>query len=157
MQSAADLVKEISTLKLEVLHLERYLLSLYRTAFDQYLASSPTSTTYSSRSPVACHTRSTEHDSNGILIEHQTRHSVHSHYMNDQTNRSQSLERTEKRDINCNHIENSLAHDMTPSLDTHFGPSLRKCSKYVSITSLFSLWLLVLSWLNELADSYVWF
>ncbi|XP_008796371.1 uncharacterized protein LOC103711841 isoform X2 [Phoenix dactylifera] len=41
-KSVAELVKEISTLELEVIHLEQYLLLLYRTAFDRYLASSST-------------------------------------------------------------------------------------------------------------------
>ncbi|KAJ6801779.1 uncharacterized protein M6B38_196060 [Iris pallida] len=33
---AAELIKEIATLELEVVHMERYFLSLYRTAFTQY-------------------------------------------------------------------------------------------------------------------------
>ncbi|KAJ4758792.1 hypothetical protein LUZ62_069167 [Rhynchospora pubera] len=41
-RSVADLVSEIATLELEVVHLERHLLTLYRTAFDQYISSSPT-------------------------------------------------------------------------------------------------------------------
>lgn len=36
MQSATELVKEITTLELEIVHLEQYLLSLYRTTFDYY-------------------------------------------------------------------------------------------------------------------------
>ncbi|CAB1184616.1 unnamed protein product [Spirodela intermedia] len=37
---ATELVKEIATLELEVLHLERYLLSLYRETFDHFQATS---------------------------------------------------------------------------------------------------------------------
>ncbi|MQL70366.1 hypothetical protein Taro_002671, partial [Colocasia esculenta] len=37
---ATEIVKEIAALELEVLHLEQYLLSLYRAAFDRYLATS---------------------------------------------------------------------------------------------------------------------
>jgi Leucine-zipper of ternary complex factor MIP1 len=40
VQSVADLVNEIATLELEVVNLERHLLTLYRTAFHQYLSSS---------------------------------------------------------------------------------------------------------------------
>ncbi|KAL2506080.1 hypothetical protein Adt_21701 [Abeliophyllum distichum] len=36
-KSSAELVKEISTLEIEIVQLERYLLSLYRTAFQQHL------------------------------------------------------------------------------------------------------------------------
>ncbi|CAA0806965.1 Protein of unknown function- DUF547 [Striga hermonthica] len=36
-KSSAELVKEIATLEVEIVHLERYLLSLYRTAFQQHL------------------------------------------------------------------------------------------------------------------------
>lgn len=34
MQSTMELKEEIATLEVEIMHLERYLLSLYRTAFD---------------------------------------------------------------------------------------------------------------------------
>ena len=37
LQSSAVLRKEIATLEAEILHLERYLLSLYRTAFNEQL------------------------------------------------------------------------------------------------------------------------
>lgn len=37
MQSSAELRMEIATLEAEILHLERYLLSLYRTAFEEHL------------------------------------------------------------------------------------------------------------------------
>ena len=36
MQSSAELMKEIATLEIEIMHLERYLLSLYRTALEQH-------------------------------------------------------------------------------------------------------------------------
>ncbi|XAR61479.1 hypothetical protein NMG60_11015919 [Bertholletia excelsa] len=36
-QSSAELMKEIATLEVEIMHLERYLLSLYQTAFEQHL------------------------------------------------------------------------------------------------------------------------
>ncbi|KAL6549255.1 hypothetical protein OROHE_009100 [Orobanche hederae] len=36
-KSSVELVKEIATLEVEIVHLERYLLSLYRTAFQQHL------------------------------------------------------------------------------------------------------------------------
>lgn len=37
LQSSAELVKEITTVEVEILRLERHLLSLYRTAFQQHL------------------------------------------------------------------------------------------------------------------------
>lgn len=37
IQSSAELMKEITTLEAEIIHLESYILSLYRTAFEQYL------------------------------------------------------------------------------------------------------------------------
>ncbi|XP_010531202.1 PREDICTED: uncharacterized protein LOC104807562 isoform X2 [Tarenaya hassleriana] len=49
---APELIKEIAVLELEVSHLEQYLLSLYRKAFDQQISSvSPTSKQQSSCSP----------------------------------------------------------------------------------------------------------
>lgn len=48
MQSVADLVNEIATLELEVVYLERHLLTLYRTALDQHLSCS--SSTFSKAS-----------------------------------------------------------------------------------------------------------
>ncbi|KAI8535468.1 hypothetical protein RHMOL_Rhmol10G0176700 [Rhododendron molle] len=38
---ASDLIQEIAVLELEVVHLEQYLLSLYRKTFDQQISSSP--------------------------------------------------------------------------------------------------------------------
>lgn len=37
LQSSMELMKEITTLEIEIMRLERYLLSLYRTAFQQNL------------------------------------------------------------------------------------------------------------------------
>lgn len=37
MQSSAELRKEIAVLEAEIMHLECYLLSLYRTAFEEHL------------------------------------------------------------------------------------------------------------------------
>lgn len=39
MQSPSDLVKEITALEFEIVRMERYLLSLYRTSFQQTLPS----------------------------------------------------------------------------------------------------------------------
>lgn len=41
MQSPSQLMDEIATLEGEIMHLERYLLSLYRTTFEQHLATFP--------------------------------------------------------------------------------------------------------------------
>ncbi|XP_059654939.1 uncharacterized protein LOC132301727 [Cornus florida] len=44
-KKAQDLIREIAVLELEVVHLEKYLLSLYRKMFDQRFSSLPTNTT----------------------------------------------------------------------------------------------------------------
>ena len=41
MQSTAQLMDEIATLEGEIMHLERYLLSLYRSTFEQHLTTFP--------------------------------------------------------------------------------------------------------------------
>lgn len=41
MQSSTELREEIATLEDEILHLERYLLSLYRTAFEEHRPTLP--------------------------------------------------------------------------------------------------------------------
>ncbi|XP_020268278.1 uncharacterized protein LOC109843732 [Asparagus officinalis] len=130
-KSATELIKEISTLEIEVLHLERYLLSLYRTTFDQYLTSSPSNTTQASRSPVQHHTGPVLQDTNRIPIEHQESHASSSYYMNDEMDQSRSLERNEmKSDSNCRRSEDSPAHDIGPVSDASSGPSLREDPKY---------------------------
>ncbi|GMP28217.1 hypothetical protein CsSME_00003855 [Camellia sinensis var. sinensis] len=48
---ATELIKEIAVLELEVVHLEQYLLSLYRQAFDQKNSSSPSTKDERSKSP----------------------------------------------------------------------------------------------------------
>ncbi|KAJ0239029.1 Uncharacterized protein HA466_0235470 [Hirschfeldia incana] len=49
---AIDLIKEIAVLEMEVIHLEQYLLSLYRKAFDQKISSvSPNSEKQKTKSP----------------------------------------------------------------------------------------------------------
>ena len=132
LQSAAELINEISILEIEVVHLERYLLSLYRTAFDQYLASLPTNTTQSSRSPVEYQTRPLVQDPNKFLLAHQEGHAANSHQMNGQMDQSHSLKRTEvKKEINCGHAEASPSHDGERCSDTSSDPSLRECPKYV--------------------------
>lgn len=53
LQPATELIKEISVLELEVVHLEQYLLSLYRKAFDQQvLVQSLSATDARLRSPI---------------------------------------------------------------------------------------------------------
>ncbi|KAG1358975.1 hypothetical protein COCNU_08G004210 [Cocos nucifera] len=114
--SVVELVKEISALELEVIHLERYLLSLYRTAFDQYLASSSTAADHASRSPAECHAGPLRQDST-IQISHQATHSISPDPVVDKSCHSQSLERVEETASNCRHTENSPAHDLAFSSD----------------------------------------
>lgn len=45
LQSSVELKEEIATLELEILHLERHLLSLYRTAFEGRLSTLPSTPT----------------------------------------------------------------------------------------------------------------
>ena len=125
MQSAAELIKEISTLEIEVVHLERNLLTLYRTAFDRYLASSPT--TQSSRSPVEYHTRPLVQDPSKILSAQQEIHAA-SYFTNGQMDQSHSFKRTEgEKDIQCRHIEASPSHDAEHGTDTSSDPSPGEC------------------------------
>lgn len=52
VQPATDLIKDIAVLEMEVIHLEQYLLSLYRKAFDQQISSvSPNSENKKPKSP----------------------------------------------------------------------------------------------------------
>ncbi|KAI3745559.1 hypothetical protein L6452_07959 [Arctium lappa] len=44
-KSSVELVEEITSIEIEILHLERYLLSLYRTSFEQHLHSTETNAT----------------------------------------------------------------------------------------------------------------
>ncbi|OVA00715.1 protein of unknown function DUF547 [Macleaya cordata] len=63
MQSSAELISEIATLEVEVMHLERYLLSLYRTAFENHLATlSPAVMDQGCSSDVHCQTGSAFQD-----------------------------------------------------------------------------------------------
>ncbi|XP_057500799.1 uncharacterized protein LOC130784824 isoform X2 [Actinidia eriantha] len=49
---ATELIKEIAVLEVEVVHLEQYLLSLYRKAFDQQISPSPTTKDERLQSPL---------------------------------------------------------------------------------------------------------
>lgn len=131
MQSAAELIKEISALEIEVVHLERYLLSLYRTSFNQYLASSPNYSLQASRSPVDYHTRQLVCGSKGMLTDKQESHAADYSRMNNQID-CQSLEKEEmKEDDNCRNIEDSSASDIATSSDASSGPCLKEEPKYV--------------------------
>ncbi|KAF8406770.1 hypothetical protein HHK36_008862 [Tetracentron sinense] len=58
-KSAAELVNDIAALEVEVMHMERYLLSLYRTAFEHHLATLPSAVIgKGSRSHFHCKTES---------------------------------------------------------------------------------------------------
>lgn len=128
-KSAAELIKEISTLEIEVVHLERYLLSLYRTTFDQYLAGSPSYTMQASKFHVDYDSRPSVEDHNRILTEHQESNASSYCHMNDQIGRFQTVERTEaKKSNSCRHMEDSSISDAATSSDD--GPSLREDSKY---------------------------
>ncbi|XP_038987334.1 uncharacterized protein LOC103713877 isoform X3 [Phoenix dactylifera] len=111
-ESVVELVKEISALELEVIHLERYLLSLYRTAFDQYLPRSSTAAGPASRSPVECHAGRLRHDSTIQISHDQATHSISPDPVVDKSCHSQSLERVEESASNCRHAEHSPAHDL---------------------------------------------
>lgn len=114
--SVGELIKEISTLELEVLYLERYLLSLYRTAFDQYQAGSSTAAGHASRPPVECHAGHLKQDPT-IQISHQATHSINMDPIVDKSCHSQSLERAEETVSNCRHTKHSPAHDLALSSD----------------------------------------
>lgn len=55
---AKELIREIAVLEVEVMHLEQYLLSLYRKAFDQQISnSSPFPPKNKSKQPISCQKR----------------------------------------------------------------------------------------------------
>ncbi|WOL12030.1 hypothetical protein Cni_G20794 [Canna indica] len=110
-KSSAELVREISTLELEVIHLERHLLSLYRTAFDQYLISSPSSTDYASKSTVQCNTGGMGQDAELVKV-----HETNAHELFEKAYPSKSLKRIEEGSFNFRHTEKS--HD-TSSISSH--------------------------------------
>lgn len=101
-KSATELIEEIATLEVEVVHLERYLLSLYRTAFDQCIANS-SNTTEASKSP------SEWQSCNEIMKENRaSSHSISYYDMNDNTDRCQNSKRTDvRRKINFENIEDT--------------------------------------------------
>ncbi|XP_010927287.2 uncharacterized protein [Elaeis guineensis] len=110
-KSVAELVKEISTLELEVIHLEQYLLSLYRTAFDQYLASSSTVAGHVSSPPVECHAGHLRLDST-IQTSHQATHSINLDLVADRPSHPQIVQRVGKSASDCRHTEHSPACDL---------------------------------------------
>lgn len=134
MKSVAELVEEISTLELEVIHLEQYLLSLYRTAFDRYRASSATAAGHASRPPVECHAKHIRQDST-IWISHQATHSINPYPAVNKSSHPQLLQRVDKNASNCRRTEHSPAHDLA------FSSDLKDVSPFLSIIIyIYSLW-----------------
>ncbi|KAJ6799954.1 uncharacterized protein M6B38_204400 [Iris pallida] len=119
---ATELIKEIATLELEVAHMERYLLSLYRTAFDQYLTSSPTTSTANlSMLPSECRARSMVPDPT-VSMEHQADHADMSCHNNEGMNFPRSLKENETRTINSRHIDDSSARHLVACSDIKGSP-----------------------------------
>lgn len=114
-QSAAELVREISTLELEVIHLERHLLSLYRTAFDQYLVSSPTSVCYTSKPTAQCTAGSMGHDDE-LQKAHEKNDATNPDVLFDKAYLSKSFKRIEEDPFNFRHTEQS--HVCYPNIVT---------------------------------------
>lgn len=105
-QSAAELVKEISTLELEVIQLERHLLSLYRTAFDQYLFSSPTSTQYDCKLITQSNAGSVGQDAE-LWKRYETNDAAKLEVLFDKDYRTKSLEKIEEGPLNFGRKEQS--------------------------------------------------
>ncbi|XP_039145735.1 LOW QUALITY PROTEIN: uncharacterized protein LOC120282969 [Dioscorea cayenensis subsp. rotundata] len=98
----SELVKEIATLELEVINLERYLLSLYRTAFDQYRVNSQ----------LECIEESSQQKSK-LHIEYLNSCEVNSdHQASKEAIRNVVNEIQKKRDIDIRHAGNISAHDL---------------------------------------------
>ncbi|CAL9145117.1 uncharacterized protein LOC104000224 isoform X1 [Musa acuminata AAA Group] len=114
-KSAAELVREISTLELEVIHLERHLLSLYRTAFDQYLVSSPTSVCYTSKPTAQCTAGSMGHDDE-LQKAHEKNDATNPDVLFDKAYLSKSFKRIEEDPFNFRHTEQS--HVCYPNIVT---------------------------------------
>lgn len=102
IQPTSELVKEIATLELEVINLERYLLSLYRTAFDQYRVNSQ----------LECIEESSQQKSK-LHIEYLNSCEVNSDHQASRRSDSQCCnEIQKKRDIDIRHAGNISAHDL---------------------------------------------
>ncbi|XP_058073313.1 uncharacterized protein LOC131222306 [Magnolia sinica] len=119
---AAELIKEIAVLELEVMHLEQYLLSLYRTAFDHHLTVKPSALMCQGSAPLM-------QDSGPPILE-QTNCTVHSNPLcvyNDSCSegmsQSYSLEGVEEQqDCKDRHAQIFYPHSSTNSDDTTYPP-----------------------------------
>lgn len=105
-QSAAELVKEISTLELEVIQLERHLLSLYRTAFDQYLFGSPTPTHYDCKLITQSNAGSVGQDAE-LWKRYETNDAAKLEVLFDKDYRTKSLKKIEEGPLNFGRKEQS--------------------------------------------------
>ncbi|XP_074584494.1 uncharacterized protein LOC141840416 isoform X2 [Curcuma longa] len=114
--SASELVREISTLELEVIQLERHLLSLYRAAFDQYLFGSPTSTHYACKSVT--HSKSRSIDQETLLWKgYETNDAAKLDVLFDKECPTKPLEKIEEGRYNFGRGEQS--HDTASYISTH--------------------------------------
>lgn len=68
-QPATELIRDIAVLELEVGHLEQYLLSLYRKAFDQQISSlSPPTKDVKLKSPISTPRRRLEFSNSDVML-----------------------------------------------------------------------------------------
>ncbi|XP_042374365.1 uncharacterized protein LOC121967910 isoform X1 [Zingiber officinale] len=125
-KSASELVREISALELEVIQLERHLLSLYRAAFDQYLFGSPTSSYNACNSVTHSNSRSIEQETE-LWKGYETNDVAKLDVLFDKECRTKSLENEEGR---YNFGRGEQSHDTASdicsrrSLADHLGTSV---------------------------------
>ncbi|XP_073003990.1 uncharacterized protein [Typha latifolia] len=111
-KSVADLVDEIAILELEVVHLERHLLSLYRTAFDQYLCSSPSN---AGEAWISEHFSRDQLDDVKVQIVQQHTQDLTSSQLVEKKHQPLKLERIEESVLNCRHVEHSAINTLAAS------------------------------------------
>lgn len=117
MQSVEDLVNEIATLELEVVHLEQHLLSLYRTAFDRYSVSSPSATYQGFRPHVRYHSGDPIQDSK-VEIAQQHSQPINSDQLDEKTfPRRHSLSRSKESNFNSKQSGQSPACELPAGSD----------------------------------------
>lgn len=121
IQPATELIREIAVLELEVVHLEQYLLSLYRKAFDQQLSSvSPSMKNERSKSPLCTpRGRFTEIARSGIISKMENLTSVSGFQsLENPRNESRGVESEEK-------LLDSAVHRCHSALSQHSAFSAR--------------------------------
>lgn len=105
MQPAAELIKEIALLEMEVVHLEQYLLSLYRAAFNHHQGALPSAVMDRGPGSLSHDTKLQTTDQENSTVQ-STQQCVHNG-TSSVTNQTSSFEDFEKqRESEIQHVQN---------------------------------------------------